>query len=93
MQKYFKLGMDSCPINPSFQRNKIFIDIPFFTEYLLWNTTFRVAQKAQTAPVKLKKADFKLNWQVYAATTGASQPSAFNFLRYALILRSLLNWL
>lgn len=61
--------------------------------YLLWNTTFRVAQKAQTAPVKLKKADFKLNWQVYAATTGASQPSAFNFLRYALILRSLLNWL
>ena len=29
--------------------------------------------------------------QVYAATTGASQPSAFNFLRYALILCSLLN--
>lgn len=34
MQKCFKLGIDSCPINPSFQRNKIFIDIPFSTEYL-----------------------------------------------------------
>ena len=48
-------------------------------------------KKAQTAPIKLKKADLKLNWQAYAATTGTSQPSAFNFLRYALILRSLLN--
>ena len=32
-----------------------------------------------------------LSRKVYAATTGTSQPSAFNFLRYALILRSLLN--
>ena len=53
--------------------------------------TFRVAEKAQTAPIKLKKVDFELNWQTYAATIGASQPSAFSFLRYALILRSLLN--
>ena len=51
----------------------------------------RVAKKAQTAPVKFKKVGFELNWQTYAATTGASQPSAFNFLRYALIFRSLLN--
>ena len=65
----------------------------FSTGILLWNTTFRVAKKVQTTPFKLKKADLKLNWQAYAATTGASQPSAFNFLRYALILRSLLNWL
>ena len=33
----------------------------------------------------------ELNRKAYATTTGASQPSAFNFLRYALILRSLLN--
>ena len=32
-----------------------------------------------------------LSRKAYAATTGTSQPSAFNFLRYALILRSLLN--
>ena len=31
------------------------------------------------------------SFRAYAATTGASQPSAFNFLRYAFILRSLLN--
>ena len=34
---------------------------------------------------------FELNWRTYAATTEPSQPSAFNFLRYAFILRSLLN--
>ena len=60
---------------------------------LLWNMTFRVAKKAQTAPIKFKKVDFELTWQTYAVTFGAFQPSAFNFLRYALILCSLLNWL
>ena len=49
------------------------------------------SQKAQTTPIKLLIAYFELNWQAYAATTGASQPSAFNFLRYAFILCSLLN--
>ncbi len=34
---------------------------------------------------------YELNGLTQAATTGASQPSALSFLRYALILRSLLN--
>lgn len=34
MRKCFKLGIDGCPINPPFQRNKIFIAMPFSTEYL-----------------------------------------------------------
>ena len=35
--------------------------------------------------------DYKDDLKTYEATAGASQPSAFNFFRYALILRSLLN--
>ena len=34
MRKCFKLGIDGCPINPQYQRNKIFIAMPFSSEYL-----------------------------------------------------------
>ena len=51
----------------------------------------QTAKKSQTTPIKICNAYFELNWQVYKATAGTSQPSAFNFFRYAFILRSLLN--
>lgn len=34
MRKCFKLCVDGCPVNPEYQRNKIFIAMPFATEYL-----------------------------------------------------------
>ena len=34
MRKCFKLGIDGCPVNPQYQRNKIFIAMPFSSEYL-----------------------------------------------------------
>lgn len=34
MRKCFKLGIDACPINPVFQRNKIFVAMPFDNAYL-----------------------------------------------------------
>lgn len=50
------------------------------------------SQKKRKLPlIKLLIVYFELNWQAYAATIGASQPSVFNFFRYAFILRSLLN--
>ena len=50
------------------------------------------SQKKRKLPlIKLLIVYFELNWQAYAATIGASQPSVFNFSRYAFILRSLLN--
>ena len=50
------------------------------------------SQKKRKLPlIKLLIVYFELNWQAYAATIGASQPSVFNFFRYVFILRSLLN--
>jgi len=34
MRKCFKLGIDQCPINPPFYKNKIFIAMPFDNAYL-----------------------------------------------------------
>lgn len=34
MRKCFKLHVDGCPIKPKYQRNKIFIAMPFSSEYL-----------------------------------------------------------
>lgn len=34
MRKCFKLDISGCPINPQYQRNKIFIAMPFSAEYL-----------------------------------------------------------
>lgn len=34
MRKCFKLGIDQCPINPPFQRGKVFIAMPFDNAYL-----------------------------------------------------------
>lgn len=34
MRKCFKLSINGCPVNPEYQRNKIFIAMPFSTEYL-----------------------------------------------------------
>ncbi len=34
MRKCFKLDIDGCPMNPQYQRNKIFIAMPFSAEYL-----------------------------------------------------------
>lgn len=48
-------------------------------------------KKCKLPLIKLLIVYFELNWQAYAATIGASQPSVFNFFRYAFILRSLLN--
>lgn len=34
MRKCFKVGVDGCPINPSYQSNRVFIAMPFANEYL-----------------------------------------------------------
>lgn len=33
MRKCFKLGVEHCPLNPSYKRNKVFIAMPFAPEY------------------------------------------------------------
>lgn len=52
---------------------------------------FLGSQKSADYPLIFFRRFIWLSRKAYAATTGTSQPSAFNFLRYALILRSLLN--
>lgn len=52
---------------------------------------FPGSQKSADYPLIFFRRFIWLSRKAYAATTGTSQPSAFNFLRYALILRSLLN--
>ena len=34
MRKCFKLGIDRCPINPAFQKNRVFVAMPFEKSYL-----------------------------------------------------------
>ena len=34
MRKCFKLGIEKCPLNPPFQRNKVFVAMPFDSAYL-----------------------------------------------------------
>ena len=34
MRKCFKLGIEKCPMNPPFQRNKVFVAMPFDNAYL-----------------------------------------------------------
>lgn len=34
MRKCFKLGIDRCPINPTFQKNRVFVAMPFENSYL-----------------------------------------------------------
>ena len=49
------------------------------------------SQKSANYPYEGFETFYGLNRKAYMAATGASQPRAFNFFRYALILRSRLN--
>lgn len=63
-----------------------------YVDYITMKQKLPGSQKKRKLPlIKLLIVYFELNWQAYAATIGASQPSVFNFFRYAFILRSLLN--
>ena len=78
---------------PLFLSSLLLIDVTYVSSC---NITMKQklpgSQKKRKLPlIKLLIVYFELNWQAYAATIGASQPSVFNFFRYAFILRSLLN--
>ena len=66
---------------------------PGYVKAVLYSETILSGQpkKRRLPPSYFFRRFIWLSRKAYAATTGTSQPSAFNFLRYALILRSLLN--
>lgn len=80
------------PDKPRLNRRKFIDDaLGEFNDFTMKQKLPGSQKKRKLPLIKLLIVYFELNWQAYAATIGASQPSVFNFFRYAFILRSLLN--
>ena len=60
MRKCFKLGMEQCPMNPPFQRNKVFVAMPFDNAYLD-SYNYGIVPALNSLGLEHYRADNKIN--------------------------------